>query len=60
MSLSISRGVLGQLGVDDTYVLSLSENPLPLWDEGLWSGDEKWSTVWKPIARELRSSMNWS
>lgn len=50
------EGVLGTIGVDQTYLFSLSENPLPLWDEGLWSGDEKWKTVWNPIAKELKSS----
>jgi NAD(P)H-dependent FMN reductase len=44
------------LGVDDTYVLSLSANPLPLWDEGVWSGDEKWQALWGPIAGELKSA----
>ncbi len=28
------QGVLGTIGVEQTYLLSLSENPLPLWDEG--------------------------
>jgi len=44
-SLRVARyiqGVLGSIGVAHTYLLSLSENPLPLGDEGLWSGDEKW------------------
>ena len=50
------QGVLGTIGVEQTYLLSLSENPLPLWDEGLWSGDEKWKTLWSPIAKELKSS----
>ena len=35
---------------------SLSGNPLPLWDEGVWSGDAKWTAVWKPVATELKSS----
>ncbi len=39
-----------------TYLCSLSENPLPLWDEGVWSGDEKWKNIWGPIAQELQSS----
>jgi NAD(P)H-dependent FMN reductase len=50
------QGVLGTIGVEQTYLLSLSENPLPLWDEGLWSGDEKWKTLWSPISKELKSS----
>ena len=31
---------LKKLGINDTYLLSLSGNPLPLWDEDVWSGDE--------------------
>ena len=29
------QGVLGRIGIDQTYLLSLSDNPLPLWDEGM-------------------------
>ncbi|NWG13469.1 MAG: NAD(P)H-dependent oxidoreductase [Acidobacteria bacterium] len=48
--------VLGRIGVDRTYLFSLSGNPLPLWDEGVWEGDPKWSSLWVPIAGELGSS----
>jgi NAD(P)H-dependent FMN reductase len=47
---------LRDLKVDDTYLLNLAGNPLPLWDEGAWSGDERWSELWHPIAAELRDS----
>jgi len=47
---------LQNLGVSDTYLLSLSANPLPLWDEDVWSGDEKWKMLWGPIAKQLKSS----
>jgi NAD(P)H-dependent FMN reductase len=55
-SLRVARYVereLQQLGVENTYLLSLADNPLPLWDEGLWAGDEKWKTLWGPIAQQL-------
>ncbi len=45
--------VLGTLGVS-TYFLSLSNNPLPLWDEGVWGGDERWKAMWGPISAELK------
>lgn len=48
--------VLRNIGVDQTFLFSLSDNPLPLWDEGVWAGDEKWKTLWDPIAQELKSS----
>ena len=47
---------LKNLGISDTYLLSLSANPLPLWDEDVWSGDEKWKMLWGPIAKQLKSS----
>ncbi len=47
---------LQQLGVEDIYLLSLAANPLPLWDEGLWAGAEKWKTHWQPIACQLRDA----
>jgi len=47
---------LQQVGADQTYVLSLANNPLPLWDEGVWENDPKWTALWSPIAAELRSS----
>lgn len=37
-----------------TYLLSLADNPLPLWDEGMWNGEEKWKSIWGPIAAELQ------
>ena len=47
---------LKKLGISDTYLLSLSGNPLPLWDEDVWSGDEKWKALWGPISNELKTS----
>jgi NAD(P)H-dependent FMN reductase len=37
-------------------VISLSGNPLPLWDEGVWSDDPKWQEVWGPISAQLKES----
>ncbi len=39
-----------------TYLLSLADNPLPLWDEGEWNNDPKWQTLWSPIEEELSGS----
>src|SRR5262245_7721931 len=46
---------LKKIGVE-TYFCSLKDNPLPLWDEGVWEGAEKWTNLWGPISKELRSS----
>ncbi len=37
-------------------IVSLAGNPLPLWDESVWSGDEKWKDLWSPISTTLRES----
>ncbi len=50
-----AEGILRQIGAE-TFLLSLADNPLPLWDEGAWGADPKWTTLWGPIARELRDS----
>jgi NAD(P)H-dependent FMN reductase len=36
-------------------IISLSKNPLPLWDEGMWSNDPKWGEVWGPISKRLKA-----
>ena len=36
------------------FVLDLAANPLPFWDEGVWSGDPKWQKIWSPISSELK------
>jgi NAD(P)H-dependent FMN reductase len=47
---------LQSLGIQDRYVFSLANNPLPLWDEGVWAGDPQWKDRWKPVAAQLASS----
>ena len=41
---------------DETWLLSLSENPIPLWDESIWAGDKDWQTLLSPLSEELASS----
>ena len=40
---------------DETYVFSLANNPLPFWDEGMWSGDPKWADALGELRAELES-----
>lgn len=40
----------------ETYILDLTDNPLPLWDESIWAGSPKWKEIWDPIKKELQSS----
>jgi hypothetical protein len=37
------------------YLLNCGDQPLALWDEGMWTNDPKWQQTWGPIAAELRS-----
>lgn len=36
-----------------TWLFSLAGNPLPLWDQGIWDGDEDWSKRLTPLKQEL-------
>lgn len=60
-SIKITRYLekeLKQSKGNSTYVLDLAGNPLPIWDEGIYSPDkdEKWPRIWGPISAELESS----
>jgi len=37
------------------WLLDLAEANFPMWDEGVWSGEEKWKKIWSPVAQELSS-----
>lgn len=41
---------------DETYLLSLGEEPLPLWDEGVWENEPQWQETLTPIKEQLASS----
>ena len=41
---------------DESWLFSLSGNPLPLWDQGVWDGDPKWEELLTPIKQQLASS----
>ena len=41
---------------DEVALISLADNPLPLWDMGVWEGDAKWPPLLDPIRAELQSS----
>ncbi len=52
----IQKTLLETKTADDTYLLSLAGTPLPLWDESIWEGDEKWQEILSPISAELTDS----
>lgn len=41
---------------DETWLFDLAGNPLPLWDEGVWDGEEKWLELLTPIREQVASS----
>jgi NAD(P)H-dependent FMN reductase len=58
-SLKVARHIKATLDngmVDETALVSLANNPLPLWDMGVWEGEEDWSRLLDPIRAELASS----
>ncbi len=52
----IEKTLREQALADETWLFSLSGNPLPLWEEGIWEGDPKWQELLAPISAELASS----
>jgi NAD(P)H-dependent FMN reductase len=41
---------------EETALVSLADNPLPLWDTGVWEDDPKWPPLLDPIRADLASS----
>ena len=41
---------------EQAEIFSLAGNPLPLWDQGVWDGDEKWKTLLTPLKDQLAKS----
>lgn len=56
MANVISQSLMALTDCSETYVLDLADNPLPLWDDSIWAGDEAWQQRLNPIAEQLASS----
>mgnify|MGYP001820664426 CR=1 FL=1 len=41
---------------DEAEIFALANNPLPLWDEGVWEGDPAWQKHLDPLRALLQSS----
>lgn len=39
-----------------THLISMTDQPYPLWDESIWDGDQAWQERIQPIAEELTGS----
>lgn len=45
---------LADLGISESpFVYSLAGNPLPFWDQGIWTGDPKWAEALGELRAEL-------
>ena len=51
----IENALLAQDLSDATWLYDLGGNPLPLWDESIWEGDEQWRQILTPLSDELKS-----
>ena len=51
----IEKALLAQGFCDETWLYSLAGNPLPFWDEGIWSGDRDWQDTLAPLSEALHS-----
>lgn len=40
----------------DVEIISLSDKPYPLWDEGIWDGEQAWHDALSPIAEKILAS----
>jgi NAD(P)H-dependent FMN reductase len=56
ISAHINKQLIDGSYCDQTYLFSLANNPLPLWQENIWEGDAQWAALLAPIADELASS----
>ena len=46
----IENALLTQGICDATWLYDLGGNPLPLWDESIWEGDEQWQQILTPLS----------
>lgn len=56
-SLKVARHIEQTLGNNDTqcWLYSLEDNPLPLWDEGVWEAEQHWVELLSPLREQLSS-----
>lgn len=52
----IKRTLLEEGLADQAEIFSLENNPLPLWDEGVWNADPEWEARLAPLRALLQSS----
>lgn len=58
-SLKVARYIQQKLDSglsEESWLYSLSDNPLPFWDEGVWDDEERWLEILTPLKAQLASS----
>lgn len=56
VALYLKKSIERLFPEDECFLYSLENNPLPLWDEGLWNGSDLWKEKWNPIKAQLEES----
>ncbi|WP_456445336.1 NADPH-dependent FMN reductase [Thiolapillus sp.] len=52
----IQKTLLDEGICEQAEIFSLEGNPLPLWDQGIWEGEEKWERLLAPLRKILQES----
>ncbi len=52
----IQKTLLDEGICEQAEIFSLEGNPLPLWDQGIWEGEEKWERLLAPLRKTLQES----
>lgn len=52
----VQRTLEEQQLCDQTWLFTLADNPLPLWDESIWAADPDWQARLQPLSEQLASS----
>jgi NAD(P)H-dependent FMN reductase len=55
VSRHIEKALLAQGLCEESWLYDLGGNPLPLWDESIWAGDEQWEKILSPLREQLLS-----
>lgn len=56
VSRFIERSLKDESVCDDVWLYALTGNPMPLWDESIWSGDPDWKKHLEPVSEQLQAS----
>ena len=55
VSRFIEKTLVDKEQCGDTWLYTLTDNPLPLWEEGIWDKEPAWEELLNPIREELQS-----